>query len=213
MESKPLEAFHMQTLISVFDDRAGARKAVDRLVRKNGFARDNVHLHESDEVHMRADEEGVRELADHTMGTAEREVAVDRGVLESLGRFFVSLFGDDRGTRAAGEYGNQLRRGSSVVIVDAADDEQAEIAAITLHDCGAADVEDRHTAGGTPVQPGVRMYPREAPTLSESAQQRQLRDESLLADRAGQVSRQMKEDREERAYASAMNHTDRDRPK
>lgn len=201
----------MQTLISVFDDRAHARKACDRLVQ-SGFSRDDVHLHEAAPREV-ADPEGVRELQEHTMHSAEREVAVDRGILDSLGHFFVSLFGEDDGKKRAGMYGDAVDRGHSVVIVDARNDQEAESAAVTLHECGAVEVEDRHSAGGTPTLPGVRAYERDAPTLRDLADQRRRRDESLLGERAGQVSKEMKEDREERAYASAMNHVDRDRPK
>ena len=38
----------MQTLISVFDSRSGARKAVDRLIQ-SGFAPDDVKVHEAPE--------------------------------------------------------------------------------------------------------------------------------------------------------------------
>jgi hypothetical protein len=96
-------------------------------------------------------------------------------------------------------------RGRWVVVVDADADPQAEMAAVILHDEGAIDVDDRESSGGVPVKPGVRLY--------DLAKQRQLRDESLLADRAGRVSRELKEDREERAYAAAMTVTTRDRPK
>lgn len=170
----------MQTLISVFDRRTSARKAMDRLVQ-SGFSRDDVRLHESaeqagDEVH-------------------------DRGVLDSLGRAFVSMFGKDRGDQASGHYGEHVERGYSVVIVDAHTDQEAESAAVTLHECGAVEVEDRDSAGGTPSLPGVRTYERASSPMPE------------LTQRATQVSNEMKEDREERAYASAMNHVDRDRPK
>lgn len=198
----------MQTLISVFDDRGNARKAVDRLV-KAGFTHDDVH------VKAEADDEAInREIGERTMQTAEREVAVDRGVLDSFGHFFVSLFGEDDGRKAADGYRQSIRRGHSVVIVDARTDQEAETAAVILHEQGAIEVDDRETAGGTPTRPGVRAYQRDArPTLRDLARQRQLREESLLADRAGQVSKEMKEDREERAYAAPMPVTTRDRPK
>jgi hypothetical protein len=202
----------MQTLISVFDDRSNARKAVDRLV-KTGFTYDDVHLKEGDATVPPDDEAVNRDVGERTMHTAEREVAVDRGVLDSLGHFFVSLFGEDDGKKAADGYGKSVQRGHSVVIVDAHTDQEAETAAVILHEQGAIEVEDHETAGGTPAKPGVRMYQRDArPTLRDLAQQRQLREESLLADRAGQVS-QDKQDREERAYASGMTRVDIDRPK
>ncbi|HEY8050782.1 MAG TPA: hypothetical protein VIE63_16550, partial [Ramlibacter sp.] len=165
----------MQTLISVFDDRMAARKAVNRLVQ-SGFRHDEVHLREA----------------------GPDVPAPDRGVLDSLGRFFVSLFGKDHGERAAGAYGNAMERGHSVVIVDADDDNEAESAAVTLHECGAIEVEDRDTAGGTPSLPGVRVYHRDASTQRVLADQRRQREESMLSDSAGRVSREMKEDREER---------------
>jgi hypothetical protein len=204
----------MQTLISVFDDRSRARKAVDRLVRE-GFTYDDVHLKEADEVHEGpvGDPSQNRAIGERTMHTAEREVAVDRGVLDSFGHFFASLFGEDDGKKAADGYGKSVQRGHSVVIVDAHTDQEAETAAVIRHELGAIEVEDHETAGGTPAKPGVRMYQRDArPTLRDLAQQRQLREESLLADRAGQVS-QDKQDREERAYASGMTRVDIDRPK
>ena len=69
---------------------------------------------------------------------------------------------------------------------------------MTLHECGAIDVEDRDTAGGEPMHPGVRAYQSDAaPTLKDAAYQRQAREESLLAQRAGQVSKELKEDRRE----------------
>jgi hypothetical protein len=203
----------MQTLISVFRDRAGARKAHDRLLQQ-GFSRGAVHMYEGAQGRRAmADEEAVDELADHTMQSAEREIAVDRGVLDSLGHFFVSMFGQDRGEAAAGEYGSHVDGGRSVVVCDARTDMEAEAAAVTLHECGAIEVEDHHDSGGAANHPGVRMYERRAPTLADSAHQRNMREESLLAQRAGQVSKELKEDREERAYAAPLTHTDRDRPK
>jgi hypothetical protein len=203
----------MQTLISVFDDRADARKACDRLMQQ-GFSRDDVHIYQGEEARrVTGEDPAVQELADHTMESAEREIAMDRGVLESLGHFFVSLFGEDRGEAAKGAYGDHVGRGHSVVVVDARTDTEAEAAAVTLHECGAIDVDDRDSSGGQPLHPGVRMYEREAPTLRDAAQQRHLREESLLSQRAGQVSKELKEDREERAYAAPLTHTDRDRPK
>ena len=195
----------MQTLISCFDDRAAARRAVDRLVA-SGFAHDDVHLREA------ADDRIDRTGDDHAL-TGEREVAVGRDVLDSIGHFFVSLFGQDRGEKNAGVYSRAYERGHSLVIVDAQDDERAEAAAAILHECGATGVDDGEGDDGRDARPGVRTYAREAPSLRDLAQQRQLREESLLADPAGQAGKETKQDREDRAYAAPMTHADRDRPK
>ena len=151
----------MQTLISAFDDRANARRAVDRLVQ-SGFSRADVHLHADGQAPQVSDFEGVRRLGDQPLGTAEREIALDRGVLESLGHFFVSLFGEDRGEKAAGTYGGAVKRGHSVLTVHASNDQEAESAAVILHECGATEVNDHHAGdGGTDTRPGVRLYERE----------------------------------------------------
>lgn len=206
----------MQTLISVFKDRDDARKARDRLMQ-HGFAPDDVHIHEGVAAQRAdGDDPAVQELADHTMHSAEREIAVDRGVLESLGHFFVSIFGQDGGEKAKGAYGDHVGSGKSVVVVHARTDGEAEAAAVTLHECGAIDVEDRDATSGQPVHPGVRMYQGadklETATVKDMVQERRQGDD-LMSQRAGQVTKELKEDREERAYAAPLNHIDRDRPK
>jgi hypothetical protein len=180
----------MQTLISVFDSAANARKAMDRLA-ETGFSRDNIHLHQSEQ----RSESTSEEIAEH-----------DRGVLDSIGHVFVSLFGEDDGRRSAEPYHRSMDRGHSVVIVDANSDHEAEVAAVILHEQGAIEVDDRDSTAGEPMQPGVRAY-------KHNLRDPLTREESAMAERAGQVTKELKEDREERAYAAPMTHVDRDRPK
>lgn len=132
---------------------------------------------------------------------ARARVAVDRLLHTGFGQTDIELHDEDE-------------RGRVVLIVDARTETLADMAAVILHDEGAIEPQDRESSGGVPVKPGVRLYYREArPALDDLARHRQLREESLLADRAGQVSRELKEDREERAYAASMTVTTRDRPK
>lgn len=131
----------MQTLISAFDDRAAAQRAIEKLV-KAGFAREDVHLQEAPAAPS-ADDAQAKMVGERTMDSAEREVAVDRDALTAVGHFFVSLFGLDHHARHAGTYKEAVRRGHSVVVVDALDDAQAEHAATLLHDLGAIDVDER----------------------------------------------------------------------
>lgn len=173
----------MQTLISVFDDRARARKAIERLVR-SGFTYDDVHLKEaaaSQEGAVEDERTQDRGMGEHALHTAKCEAAGDRGVLDSFGHFFVSLFGGDDGKKTSDGYRKSFQRGHSVVVVDARTDQEAEMAAVVLHEQGAVEVEDQ-PEGGVPAKPGVRMYQRDAsPTLRDLAKQRQLRDASLLS--------------------------------
>ena len=114
-----------QILISAFDNTAAARRCADRLV-KDGFPSDNVHLHD-----------------DAAPVAREIAAAADRGVLTSLGHFVVSLFGKDHPGRQARRYSEAVRRGGSVVCVEARNDEEAEHAATVLHGMGAINVEER----------------------------------------------------------------------
>ena len=154
----------MQTLISTFDARSRARRAVDKLV-KAGFAREDLHLMEAEERERASADPDNRAAGDMTMASAERAIAVDRGALEAVGHFFVSLFGLDLGDEHATRYSNAVRDGRSVVIVDARDDHEAETAATVLHEAGAVEVDDEVHA---PTTPGVRTFMRESqPPLRE----------------------------------------------
>ena len=124
----------MHTVISAFDDSQTAQRAVERLVAA-GFARDDVHLQEPTAEEAGDAEDA--ELGERTMHTAEREVAFDRGVLSSYGHFFTSLFGLDHPAGHAQTYSEAVRRGKSVVVVDAPDDQQAERAMSLMRELGA----------------------------------------------------------------------------
>lgn len=200
----------MQTLISCFKDRDDARRAVERLVQA-GIDRSDVLIEESTAVSRRdtsADDTENRALGDRMMASPEREIAGDRGALEAIGHFFVSLFGKDRGDGHASRYGSAVSRGHAMVVVDARNDAEAESAAAILHDCGALEVDD-HEDGRTSRE-GVHMYQRAAmPTLRELAYQRTAKENSLLATRAAQVTRE----REEKAMAAGNMQPDKDRPR
>lgn len=137
----------MQTVIGAFEDRESAQQALERLVEA-GFDRDDVHV-----------EDGAAGLTStgstDTTGTTaagaggtrigDDDRDGERGVLESIGHFFASLFDEDRPTPAgrSGIYAEAVRRGSSVVIVDARDDDEAEQASALLQQLGAFDVDER----------------------------------------------------------------------
>jgi stress response protein YsnF len=124
----------METVIGAFDDKASAQRAMERLVQA-GFDRQDVHIQESDST-----ESTQTPRAGNSDGQ-EREVAADRGL---FGGFFANLFGDDdQSAYSADTYAEAVRRGSSVVVVDAQDETQAERAASLLHELGAIDVDER----------------------------------------------------------------------
>jgi uncharacterized protein (TIGR02271 family) len=125
----------MQTVISVFETPQQAQRTLDRLVQE-GIDRDNVHVEQGQTTSM----------SDSSTTTARAQDAdEDRGVLSSIGHFFASLFGqdDDNGARQAGVYSEAVRRGSSVVVVDVIDEQEAERVTVVMHELGAIDVDER----------------------------------------------------------------------
>jgi|GEM_PF-6741969 hypothetical protein len=131
----------MQTLISVFEKRAAARRAVERLLQ-SGFSESDIHLHDSGEPSRKHDENHEQdvELGERVMKSVEREVAVDPEVFESISHFFSTLFGG--GHDAGAPYSEAVQRGQSVLVVDASGDHRAELAAVILHEEGAVEVDD-----------------------------------------------------------------------
>ena len=121
----------MRTVISAFDDRQTAQRAVDRLI-ESGFSREDVHLQPGAEAST----------------SASTETRTDRdegGFLASVGNFFANLFGTDTPTGDAGTYSEAVRRGSTVVVVDVADDEEAERASDVMDELGTVDIDERAT--------------------------------------------------------------------
>jgi uncharacterized protein (TIGR02271 family) len=128
-----LENF-MQTVIGAFEDRDTAQRAVERLVDA-GFDRSDVHVQEGASA-------GSANAAGASTGSTQGED--EHGMMASIKHFFGSLFGDDDAASArSGVYSEAVRRGTSVVVVDAQDDERAESAASLLHELGAIDVDER----------------------------------------------------------------------
>lgn len=117
----------MKTVAGVFDDFQTALRAVDHLLQA-GFQRPDVHMQEG------------------ATGDARREAEEGKGMLASLGDFFSNLFG--RGPDAdphdpSGHYAEAVRRGSSVVMANAASDEQVDQAAKIMQELGAVDINQR----------------------------------------------------------------------
>jgi len=112
----------MQTLISAFEDRLAAERAIHNLV-KAGFARDNIRLYPGG-----ADGEG--DFAE------DRE----RGVFSSIGHFFVSVFGQDAPDRDAERFSEVARRGNPILVATVSNEGEAERASAILDEAGATDI-------------------------------------------------------------------------
>jgi len=117
----------MQTVISAFDDRELAQRAVDRLVER-GFDRDDIHL-----------QLGHERSAVGDAGTEEHH-----GFLDSIARFFADLFGTHEPAGDSGRYAEAVRRGSTVLVLDVRDEDEAARARSALEELGGhVDLDER----------------------------------------------------------------------
>jgi hypothetical protein len=154
----------MHTAICAFDDRTRAEQAVDSLVRA-GFARHDIHIEHKDVY-------GEPPAANDQWDGMEREIAVDRHVLATFGRFFASLFGRDNASGHVDTYSQHVQRGNHVVVVDAHDEVEADRARTLLSGLQAGDLNVVHRPEQRPLRDVVGM-----------------RQETVRDERAGMVDR------------------------
>lgn len=136
----------MHTAICSFDDQAQAQQAVDRLVQA-GFDRGDVHL-----THRHADGTEFGHDSNDAWDGMEREVAVDRKVIERFGHFFGRLFGKDDADGHVDTYSGAVERGLYVVVVDGRDEADAQRAQSVLHGMNAADLNLVHRPAHPPLR-------------------------------------------------------------
>jgi hypothetical protein len=128
------EQDEMQTVISVFENRQTAQRALDRLLQ-TGFDSNRVHRHEAAAPANTA--------AAGSPGSADKgDFDEDRGVLSSIGHFFASVFGQDPPTGYADKYVQKARRGHYMVVVQAKDEEEKDRATTIVRELGAIDIAE-----------------------------------------------------------------------
>jgi stress response protein YsnF len=148
----------MQTVVGVFDSMDEAQEAREALLSA-GFDDDQVHVqsHASYATEGGAD----TDLSDRTdRQDGHRE---SQGFMASVGRFFSDLFGGE--DEHASHYSEAVRRGATVVTVDASDERRVEDARETLARAGAVDIEKRAQAwreeGYQSFDPAAQPYSAE----------------------------------------------------
>lgn len=123
----------MQNLVATFDHPSNARLATQRLVEA-GIPAGRIHFQP---------EPGAAFLA-HAGPSAPRPGRPGyrrQGVLESIGGFFANLF--ESHTDESGIYAQALQRGTCLLLVQAADADEARHAVDVLTHAGAISLEDR----------------------------------------------------------------------
>jgi hypothetical protein len=123
----------MQTVVGVFDSMDEAQDAREALLSA-GF--------DDDEVRLQSHASYLSESGT----TTDRTETNDRseGFMASVGRFFSDLFGGE--DEHASHYAEAVRRGATVVAVDADNEQRIEDARATLARAGAVDIDKRAEA-------------------------------------------------------------------
>jgi hypothetical protein len=124
----------MQTVVSVFETRQAAERAVDRLLQA-GFESNRVHRHEGAAPANTA-------AAASPGSTGKGDFDADRGLPSSIGHFFASVFGQDPPAGYADRYVELVRRGHSVVVIQSADDEESDRATTIVRELGASHIAE-----------------------------------------------------------------------
>ncbi len=146
------------TLIGIFEDRRAAERAREELLRA-GFA--------DDEVDLRT---GTADRAWRDAGGGDDRAYDDQtqaSIGETVADWFRSLFGFDD-DQDVGIYTEAIRRGESVVTVDAADGDRVDRAAEILESCGSVDIDERANQWRqqASTQPADAVHARPRPATS-----------------------------------------------
>lgn len=179
----------MHTAICSFEHRDLAERARDRLLLA-GFDRRDIHLQHRGPL----DSDSMGEDPRAWEGT-DREVAATREMVDKVAGFFVHLFGADRHPGHHEVYEQAVDRGCTLLVVDAADEEQARRARELLHDLQASDVN----VYGRPAQKPLRELVDQPLPGSSGGLQGSYQDRSSAFDARGEDRH---EDRRERAVAA-----------
>ena len=125
----------MQTVLATFDDTTTAQNAVDQLIA-SGFSRASVHLQSG------SGSDGMSSADTTGAGAPGAGAPAETGMMARVEHFFTSLFASDD-TSHAGTYAEAVRRGSTVVAVDANDESEVTKAQAVMQKLGTVDIDDR----------------------------------------------------------------------
>lgn len=123
------------TVIAVYDNFAQAQSAMKQLL-SSGFTSSQVHLRPSE------DSQSGRASALHALGQDATDGQQEHG--GGLRGFFRELFGGHSETQSHGtHYEEAVRRGSFVLAVDAASDQERDIATSVMEQFQPVDIDER----------------------------------------------------------------------
>lgn len=135
-----------QTLIGVFDSKTDAQRAVDVLTQR-GFTQAHIEMHAHDDylgsgAALEGSTTGV--AGEAGTGTVRAADTHDESLMTRIEHFFGRLFGSHNDyPEEVGHYSEAVRRGGTLVAVEAVDDERVESARDVLWQNGAVDIDER----------------------------------------------------------------------
>lgn len=142
------------TVIAIFDEYGQAQSAMHALFNE-GFTHSDVKLSPAQ------DSPEARQAA--LQGTQQSQAESSSG--STIGNFFRSLFGSDQHANDADLYSEAMRRGSYLVTVDAASDEQGDRAAEIMQRFNPVDIDQRASQWRSS---GWTGYQSSSPILTET---------------------------------------------
>jgi uncharacterized protein (TIGR02271 family) len=117
------------TIVGVFDEYTSAREASERL-QAMGIGLEDVQITATSDSGSGA--------------TTSSELPARQEHKGGIRGFFASLFGsEDESGESSGHFAEAVRRGSSVLTVNLADDSRIDAVSDVLEDCGAIDIDER----------------------------------------------------------------------
>ena len=117
------------TVVGVFDERSEAQRLVDELATQ-GVSRQSIHLSTSDSI--------------PSVGTARADQQ-EESFGEKVKRFFSSMTSEEY-PATSDAYAEAVRRGNTVVTVEASDNQQADEIANLMRRYGSIDIDTRSQA-------------------------------------------------------------------
>lgn len=148
-------------LVGIFDDYAQAQQAVQQLA-DSGISQGDISIARNEPAGEGYTTYGGANSKDYTTGTS---------IGDKISNFFGSIFGGDDNDDERGIYAESVRRGSTVVVVNA-DESKVEMVADVLNRAGAVDVDRRSSQYR---QAGYKSYDASAPLYNAEQTSAELR--------------------------------------
>jgi stress response protein YsnF len=126
-----------QTVVGLFENYDDAQEVVQALINA-GCRREDIQMKSGDETRSMNYESRTTDYNDSRTRGDE-----GGGMMDKIGNFFSSMFGDDVDEREAGYYSEAVTRGNVMVLVDVSDSGRVDRVVEVMEDHDAIDIDER----------------------------------------------------------------------